>query len=116
MPRKLKRLAIPPLSGVLHVTSNAEGDEVVLSGDPQGLRSLARVLEALADVDQSKLAMPPNAKEHIHLGPESHLDSASSWLVVSRADFASGEIDDSVATRITRRSRAVREYREHKKA
>ena len=116
MPRKLKRLPIPPLRGIIHVQADAHSREVLLFGDPTGLRSLARVLDALAEIDQSQIVMPSGGKEHIHLAPEEHLDAFSSRLIVSRADFASGQLDDSVVAGRPKRSRAIREHREHKNA
>ncbi|MFO0898915.1 MAG: hypothetical protein U0836_15935 [Pirellulales bacterium] len=44
---------------------------VLIGGDPKGLRSLARLLLWLADVDQeSHPTMPYGEREHVHLYPQ----------------------------------------------
>ena len=112
----LKRLPIPPLRGVLYVTGGARGKEVVLLGDPQGLRSLARVLEALADIDQTKINMPSTAKTHLHLDPGIQMDPGSSRLILSRADLPSGELDAPCLDRMPSKVRPIREVCRYRKA
>ena len=58
----------PPVEGHVEVTKNQDG--VVIAGDPEGLRSLARLLEWIANVDQESIASQPDGERyHIHLHP-----------------------------------------------
>jgi hypothetical protein len=50
----------------LEISKNRSG--VFIGGDPQGLRSLAKILVWLADVDQeTHPSMPDGEREHTHL-------------------------------------------------
>ena len=104
-------LPLPPLGGIVHVSGDL--DEVVITADPEGLRSLACVLLALADLDQRAIDMPEDAKEHLHLRPGVHLASSSTPCVIGRADFASGRIDDVIGAPPVgpREIREIRRYR-----
>jgi hypothetical protein len=44
---------------------------ILIHGDPEGLRSLATILLKLADTDQNDIVdLPIGAREHIHLRPK----------------------------------------------
>ena len=74
--------------------SNCGEPEVIIDGDPQGLRSLAKFCSALADVDQKKIkGLPECASEHLHLNPGIHLGEKSARLILGRADDKSGELN-----------------------
>ena len=63
--------------------------EVLIHGDPDGLRSLARLLLELADVDQEKMKatqLPIGAREHYHLSPNNNLSKSSVSLIIGRLD------------------------------
>src|SRR4051812_44161132 len=54
------------IDGSLEISKTRSG--VFIGGDPEGLRSLARLLVWLADVDQeSHPSMPDGEREHVHL-------------------------------------------------
>lgn len=61
--------------------------EVLIHGDPEGLRSLAALLIALADKNQNDDAsLPDGAREHVHLRPKLDLSSSSEPVIVGRLD------------------------------
>ncbi|HMI03356.1 MAG TPA: hypothetical protein VK541_12780 [Pedobacter sp.] len=62
-------------------------NEVLIHGDPEGLRSLAHLLLRLADLDQeSVVSLPVGAREHQHLQPKLELSSSSEAVIVGRLD------------------------------
>jgi|GEM_PF-478532 len=62
-------------------------NEVLIHGDPEGLRSLAKVLLALADLNQDSLPdLPIGAREHKHLRPKIELSNSSAEVIVGRLD------------------------------
>jgi hypothetical protein len=61
--------------------------EVLIHGDPEGLRSLATLLIKLADTDQNNNdALPIGAREHVHLRPGNGLSSSSERIIIGRLD------------------------------
>jgi hypothetical protein len=63
---KTRRTPSPKIKGNVEISKGRNG--VLISGDPQGLRSLASLLNWLADVDQEAHPnMPDGEREHIHL-------------------------------------------------
>jgi hypothetical protein len=69
-----------------------EGDvekwqDVLIHGDPEGLRSFGELLIKMADLDQNSLAaLPIGAREHIHLQPDLDLSKSSVQVIVGRLD------------------------------
>jgi len=62
-------------------------NEVLIHGDPEGLRSLAKLLLNLADVDQNSITdLPVGAREHVHLRPKLELSDSSIQVIVGRLD------------------------------
>ena len=60
---------------------------ILIHGDPEGLRSLAMMLLKLADIDQNDIVdLPIGAREHIHLRPKYDLSNSSEELIVGRLD------------------------------
>jgi hypothetical protein len=60
---------------------------ILIHGDPEGLRSLAAILLKLADTDQNHVVdLPIGAREHIHLRPKFDLSNSSDELIVGRLD------------------------------
>jgi hypothetical protein len=56
----------PKIEGNLEISKEREG--ILIDGDPSALRSLAKLLVWLADVDQESLqAQPDGARFHMHL-------------------------------------------------
>ena len=62
-------------------------NEILIHGDPEGLRSLARLLIKLADTNQDNIeGLPIGAREHIHLRPKFDLADSSEDVIVGRLD------------------------------
>jgi len=70
-------------------------DEVLIHGDPEGLRSFAKLLNEIANLNQEKVDdkyLPNGAKEHYHLRPNIELSKSSVEVIVGRLDAkGSGE-------------------------
>ncbi|TEW65386.1 hypothetical protein E2R65_14660 [Mucilaginibacter phyllosphaerae] len=61
--------------------------EVMIHGDPNGLRSLARLLLELADTNQEKMKkLPIGAREHYHLFPNINTSKSSVEIILGRLD------------------------------
>ncbi|HVS90493.1 MAG TPA: hypothetical protein VHE59_00575 [Mucilaginibacter sp.] len=61
--------------------------EVLIHGDPDGLRSLANLLLKIADLNQENLDdLPIGAREHYHLRPNWELGKSSVEVIVGRLD------------------------------
>jgi hypothetical protein len=66
---------------------NEYWNEVLIHGDPEGLRSLAHLLLRLADLDQESVAsLPVGARAHEHLRPKTELSNSSEAVIVGRLD------------------------------
>jgi hypothetical protein len=62
-------------------------NEVLIHGDPEGLRSLANLLLKLADLDEGSVAsLPIGARAHEHLRPGFELSNSSETVIVGRLD------------------------------
>src|SRR6516162_4650138 len=77
MPRKMTDAWIndmrgsPKIRGSVEVSCSRHG--VLIAGDPAGLRSLARLIDWLAHVDQeSRRTIPKGERCHVHLYPADH--------------------------------------------
>ena len=61
--------------------------DILIHGDPEGLRSLASVLLKMADINQNEIRdLPIGAREHIHLRPKVDLSNSSEQLIIGRLD------------------------------
>lgn len=61
--------------------------DILIHGDPEGLRSLAALLIELADTNQSTVnGLPDGARHHIHLRPKYDLSNSSENVIVGRLD------------------------------
>ena len=61
--------------------------EILIHGDPEGLRSLATLLLKIADTDQNDIiGLPIGARDHIHLRPKYDLSSSSEKVILGRLD------------------------------
>ena len=63
--------------------------DVLIHGDPEGLRSFAKFLMKLADLDQERIPdkdLPYGAREHYHLRPKWDLGKSSVQVIVGRLD------------------------------
>ncbi|WPU98606.1 hypothetical protein SNE26_21535 [Mucilaginibacter sp. cycad4] len=60
---------------------------VLIHGDPEGLRSFAKLLIKIADLNQDSItALPIGAREHIHLQPDFDISKSSADVIVGRID------------------------------
>ena len=72
----------PGIEGTLEISICDEG--ILIAGDPDGLRSLARLLTWLADVDQESLPTMPNGERcHVHLHAGEPVESFNSLTAFS---------------------------------
>jgi len=61
--------------------------EILIHGDPEGLRSLARLLIKIADTNQDERNdIPIGAREHIHLRPKLDISESSDQVTIGRLD------------------------------
>lgn len=61
--------------------------DVLIHGDPEGLRSFAKLLIKLADLNQEDISdLPIGAREHYHLRPNLELSKSSIETIVGRID------------------------------
>ena len=64
-------------------------DEILIHGDPEGLKSLAKLLIEIAELNQEKVSdrhLPIGAREHYHLRPNIELSKSSIEVIVGRLD------------------------------
>jgi hypothetical protein len=73
-------------------------EEVLIHGDPDGLRSFAKLLIDIADLNQKDVDnndLPIGAREHYHLRPGLELSNSSNEVIVGRLDAkGTGEFYD----------------------
>jgi hypothetical protein len=61
--------------------------KILIHGDPDGLKSLAKLLLHLADLNQDSIVeLPIGAREHIHLRPKFDLSNSSEEVIIGRLD------------------------------
>ena len=64
-----------------------EWKEILIHGDPEGLKSLARLFITLADLDQENVVgLPVGAREHVHLRPKFNLSKSSVEVIIGQLD------------------------------
>ena len=64
-------------------------NEILIHGDPEGLKSLANQLIYLAELDQEQVEdkyLPNGAREHLHLSPNLELSKSSTETIIGRLD------------------------------
>jgi hypothetical protein len=79
---------------VTHNEDEFEGEtskweEILIHGDPEGLRSFAKLLIDIADLNQEEVDdkdLPIGAREHYELRPGLELANSSDQVVVGRLD------------------------------
>ena len=77
---------------VTHNEDEFEGEiskweEILIHGDPEGLKSFAKLLIRIAYSNQeTKDDLPEDAREHIHLRPKIELSNSSDQVIVGRLD------------------------------
>ena len=61
--------------------------DILIHGDPEGLKSFAKLLTKIADLNQDDLKdLPIGAREHIHLRPNLDISKSSLEVIVGRID------------------------------
>jgi len=61
--------------------------DILIHGDPEGLKSLASLLIKLADTNQNDIVdLPIGAREHVHLRPKYDLSNSSEQVIIGRLD------------------------------
>lgn len=68
---------------------NDKWNEILIHGDPDGLKSLAQILINLANINQEKIdnkTLPIGAREHIVLSPNIELSKSSDKVIIGRLD------------------------------
>ena len=61
--------------------------DVLIHGDPEGLRSFGKLLIKMADLDQNSITdLPIGAREHLHLQPDFDISKSSVQVIVGRID------------------------------
>lgn len=79
---------------VAHCEDEFEGviskwDEVLIHGNPAGLKSLAKLLLEIAELNQEEVEdnyLPNGAREHYHLRPNIELSKSSNTVIIGRLD------------------------------
>ena len=64
-------------------------DEVLIHGNPEGLKSLAKLLLEIAELNQEEVEnkyLPIGAREHYHLTPNIELSKSSNRVLIGRLD------------------------------
>ncbi len=85
------------ISGHLDITIiNNEGEfggniqkwqDVLIHGEPEGLRSFAQLLIKIADLNQDTIKdLPIGARTHIHLQPGADISKSSAQVIIGRLD------------------------------
>jgi hypothetical protein len=61
--------------------------EILIHGDPKGLKSFAKLLIKIAETEQDQLPDPLiEAREHMHLQPKYDLSNSSGEVIIGRLD------------------------------
>jgi hypothetical protein len=61
--------------------------DILIHGDPEGLKSLATLLIRFAEMNQDDIDdLPIGAREHTHLRPKHDLSSSSEQVIIGRLD------------------------------
>jgi hypothetical protein len=75
----------PSLKGTVEISHDE--NRIFIGGDPEGLRSLANLINYLADVNQSEIPFMPNGeRDHTHLNPGGELSEYSEATEICRLD------------------------------
>jgi len=65
----------------------SKSQEVLIHGDPEGLRSFARLLMKLAHLNQDDITdLSVGAREHIHIRPNWDISKSSVEVIAGRID------------------------------
>lgn len=73
----------------IFVSRNEDGGEILIHGNPEGLKSLAKLLLEIAELNQEYVEdkyLPIGAREHYHLRPNIELSKSSDRVTIGRLD------------------------------
>ncbi len=73
----------------IFIAKDDEGQEILIHGDPEGLRSFAALLLTIANLNQEDCDdkyLPVGAREHYLLRPNLELSKSSVPIIVGRLD------------------------------
>jgi len=84
----------PDLTGhqIAFTVRNGHGPEICIYGDPEGLRSLAKLILFVADVDQSKEPYPSDDSFHLHAGLCDKVPGHPQRITIGRMDSKEGKL------------------------
>ncbi|MDP9958052.1 hypothetical protein J2X97_003726 [Epilithonimonas hungarica] len=71
------------------IAQNDDKKEVLIHGNQEGLKSLAKLLLKIADLNQEEVEdkyLPTGARKHYHLRPNIELSNSSDEVIVGRLD------------------------------
>ncbi len=77
------------IDGHLDIFISQNNDEVLIHGNPEGLKSLAKLLTEIAELNQEDVEdkfLPIGEREHYHLRPNIELSKSSVEVIVGRLD------------------------------
>jgi len=77
------------IEGHLDIFISQKDDEILIHGNPEGLKSLAKLLTEIADLNQEitdDYLLPIGAREHYHLRPNIDLSKSSIEVIIGRLD------------------------------
>jgi hypothetical protein len=78
-------MRFPRISGTVSIKE--EEGKIVIAGDPEGLRSLGRLLIWLGDADQETWPyLPGGGHAHLHVYPKSDMTGDSAEVELVRLD------------------------------
>ena len=78
-------MRFPKLTG--RISINDDAGKVVIAGDPEGLRSLGRLLIWLGEEDQEQWPyLPPGGHAHLHIYPKDDISEGSREVELMRLD------------------------------
>ena len=77
------------IEGQLDIFISNNKDEILMHGDPEGLKSFAKLLLEIAELNQEKVDdkyIPIGEREHYHLRAGIELSKSSIGVIVGRLD------------------------------
>jgi len=78
---------VGPLRVLFGLKATELHQEILIHGDPEGLKSLATLLIKLADTNQNDITnLPIEARHHVHLRPKYDLSNSSDNVIIGRLD------------------------------
>jgi hypothetical protein len=86
---KYKQTRGNEIEGHLDIFIHDNAEEVLIHGNPEGLKSLAKLLIEIAELNQEDVEdkfLPIGAREHYHLRPNIELSKSSVEVIVGRLD------------------------------